>query len=189
MVGQNTGAAGVVTFDLGNNGAVGVTGTAVTWNGTNAAGQRVASGSYTAQLIVNHNGAPVTVASTAITVLSTVSNLLGGAVAGPNPLYMTPGGPGGPGSGGTTIVIKLNSPPGVEVTARLYNLAGELITENRTGSSNKTLMLELGGKPVSSGVYILALSAQAPWGHSGAAQYEVCDHALTKGRTWILASM
>lgn len=150
-VGSGSGPAGQVSFDLGN-------GSSVTWDGTNSQGQRVNSGTYVAQLIVTHDGAPKNVATVSVTVLNIAEGLLSGAVLAPNPLILI----GGAGTG--VAILRLNAPSGVEVIGRLYNMAGELVLTASNDMVPGELRFDLGGRQVSSGVYILAVTAKAPWG-------------------------
>jgi hypothetical protein len=152
VVGPGAGSSGSVVFNLGN-------GSSVTWNGTNGQGQQVQSGSYTAQLAVSHdNGAAVTVDTASITVLNTAQGLLSGAVLAPNPASLQGLGKGG----GSTLF--LNTASGVQVVGRLYNLAGELVLQSTNDMAPNKLQLDLGSHALSSGVYILSVTAQAPWG-------------------------
>jgi hypothetical protein len=94
--------------------------------------------------------------------------VLSNLIAGPNPLYL-PGSGGGfssapAGSVATAITIEFSNVPGMSVVGRLYNLAGELIAEGYNGPNGSKLMIELGGRNISSGVYVVVLTAQAPWG-------------------------
>ena len=155
-IGQATGPAGSINFDLGN-------GTSVSWDGTNSQGQRVQSGSYLAQLIVTHDGAPKTVATAALTVLNVAEGLLAGAILGPNPLNLLSG-HGSPNGLPGVVILKLNTPGGVEVVGRLYNMAGELVLTASNDMNPNEMRFDLGGHQAASGVYILAVTAKAPWG-------------------------
>jgi len=148
-VGQGTGAAGQVVFDLGN-------GTTVSWDGTNAQGQRVSSGSYLVQLVVTHEGSPKTITSTTVSVINVAEGLLAHTVLGPNPLNL--------GAGGVTALqIQLNSVPGLQATAFMYSLTGELVISASNQASDR-FVIDLAGKQPASGVYILSVYAKAPWG-------------------------
>lgn len=157
VIGQGSGGAGQVIFDLGN-------GTTASWDGTGSDGQRVQSGSYLAQLIVSHDSGPKSVASAAIIVLNTGDSLLGGAVLAPNPLNLAGGHAGS--QAGSAAILKLNAGAGVEVTGRLYNMAGELVMTATNDMNPSEMRFEMAGRQMSSGVYILAVTAKAPWGSS-----------------------
>lgn len=155
-VGSGTGSAGTVTFDLGN-------GSTVTWDGTNSHGEHVMSGSYMAQLTETHDGAPKSVSSLPVTVLNVAEGLLGGAVVAPNPLNLLGMG-GHPRAGAGVAIVQLKTPASVQVIGRLYNLAGELILTATNDMAPGQLTFDLAGRQVSSGTYIIALTAKAPWG-------------------------
>jgi flagellar hook assembly protein FlgD len=162
VVSANSGSAGTVNFDLGN-------GTTVSWNGTNAQGQAVASGSYQAQLVVQQVGEPATIASAGVTVMSLSGGLLSHVLIGPNPMYLPAPGSGSfagapAGSVSSQLVLQLNTPAGVDVEARLYNIAGELILRGDNGGNGVKITMQVGGMNISGGVYMLALTAHAPWG-------------------------
>jgi flagellar hook assembly protein FlgD len=150
-VGQATGSAGQVVFDLGN-------GSTVTWDGTNAQGARVASGAYVVQLVVTHEGSPKTITSTTVSVINVAEGLLSHTVIGPNPLYL------GTTAGISALQIQLNSAPGLEATAFMYSLTGELVVSANNQAASDRFSIDLSGRQPAAGVYIISLSAKAPWG-------------------------
>ena len=78
-----------------------------------------------------------------------------GAVVGPNPLTQ----------GQSVAQLYLPSATaGTQVTARLYNLAGELIMTATNDLDPKRLYFDVGKRQVSGGVYVMAVTAKAPWG-------------------------
>jgi hypothetical protein len=151
-VGPGAGSAGSITFDLGN-------GASVTWDGTNAQGVRVAGGSYLAQLVVAHDGAPKNVASAAVVVINTAEGLLSGAVLAPNPLDLT-----SLGGGRKTAILRLNAPAGTEALGRVYNIAGEIVLMAANSDAPGELRFDFSEPRVSSGVYVVAVTARSAWG-------------------------
>lgn len=136
-----------LNFDLG--------GLSVAWDGTNSLGQRVDSGVYTVQLESGSMGGSIVIATTSVTVLNAGGSVLTGAVVGPNPLH----------SDQSVIQLRMPSAPaGTEVIARLYNVAGELIMTATNSMQPDRLFFDIGGHAVSSGVYLMAVTAKAPWG-------------------------
>ncbi len=155
-LGPDAGPAGTVTFDLGN-------GVLVAWDGTDSQGQHVASGHYTAQLLAGDGGASKAVSSAGLTVLNVGGSLMGKAVAAPNPLNLMSSAGAQPGSL-PAIVVAYNPVPGMEVRARLYNSAGELVAQGTNDSTLGRLQIQFARGRISSGIFILALEARAPWG-------------------------
>jgi flagellar hook assembly protein FlgD len=151
VLGKDSGGAGLVTFDLGN-------GTTVSWDGNNGQGQKVASGSYLAQLIETHDAAPKSVASAAIIVLNMPESILDSALIAPNPLNMLGQ------AGGGTAILKFAAVAGTTVIGRLYNMAGEMVLTASNDMIPGELRMDLGGRGLSSGAYILSVTARAPWG-------------------------
>jgi hypothetical protein len=92
-----------------------------------------------------------------VTVLNVSQGLLAGTLLGPNPLNMMAGGSG-------MVVLSLNVPANTEVIGRLYNMAGELVILASNGMQPGNLHLDLSDRHLASGVYILAVTATAPWG-------------------------
>lgn len=143
------GSGGVVTFTLDN-------GSSVTWDGTNNARQKVASGSYTAQLISTNLGAKSVVQTVGLTVLNAPDDLLGAAFVATNPVTSING-----------YVAELRIPgaaSGMAVVGRLYNLAGELVLTATNDMNPGVLSFDLGIKNAAAGTYVLAVTAKAPWG-------------------------
>jgi hypothetical protein len=128
----------------------------IDWDGTNNQGQRVDSGTYTVQLESGTMGGGSTViATTSVTVINAGDSVLAGAVVGPNPDT----------SADPVIWLRApNAPAGTLLTARLYNVAGELIMESRNDLQPDRLSFDTGSRPVSGGVYVMSVTAVAPWG-------------------------
>lgn len=147
LIEGESGSQGTVSFNLGN----GLT--PIAWNGTNSQGQEVQGGTYLAELSVSEAGGAKQQYSASITVISTNSALLEGALMGPNPLNM--------GLGEETEVLKTMAPVGTELEGRLYDLAGELVMWASNGGGGDALKLELGNRRVSAGIYILVVRAKA----------------------------
>lgn len=136
-----------ITFDLG--------GLSVAWDGKNSLGQRVDSGVYTVQLESDSMGGVLHVGTTSVTVINVAGSVLGGARILPNPV---------PAGVQRFALVMPSAPAGTEVIGRLYNLAGELIHSSTNGMNPQRLNFDLNGRQVSGGVYILAVTARAPWG-------------------------
>jgi hypothetical protein len=135
-----------ISFDLG--------GLSVTWDGTNNAGQQVSSGSYLVQLEVQNLAGKETVASTTVTVINAPGAVLSGALVVPNPVP----------AAANSFEIRWTPLAGVEVTARLYNVAGELVLTAVNGLSPGGLRFDLGSRPLAGGIYLVELRAQSPAG-------------------------
>jgi hypothetical protein len=141
------GASGGINFDIG--------GISVNWDGTNNSGLQVGSGTYLVQLEVQNLAGPQTVASASVTVIDAGGPVLSSAIVVPNPV---------PASAGS-IEVRWRPLPGVQVTARLYNVAGELVMSADNGSSPDRLHLDLNGRQVmASGIYLVSLTATSPSG-------------------------
>ena len=63
-------------------------------------------------------------------------------------------------------VLRLSpsTPSGTVVTARLYNLAGELVLEAVNDMAPDRLEFNMGARRVAEGVYLVIVQAKAPWG-------------------------
>jgi hypothetical protein len=145
--GPDGGPLNKLSFDLG--------GLSVEWDGLNDLGQRVNSGQYTVQLQSGSMGGAPIIASASITVLNADGSVLGGAVVGPNPL----------GAGQSVVHVRMpGAPTGTLVTGRLYNVAGELIMSAANDMQPDRMSFDLGGRSISSGIYLVAVTAKAPWG-------------------------
>jgi flagellar hook assembly protein FlgD len=135
-----------IAFDLG--------GITAYWDGTNNSGNRVDSGTYTVKLEVQNLSGAQTVAATQVTVINAASVILGDPLIAPNPVP----------AAATSFQLRWKALPGIQVTARLYNVAGELIMTATNGLSPDRLVFDLGGRQVSGGIYLVAVTAKAPWG-------------------------
>ena len=124
---------------------------AVVWNGTNAAGQQVASGTYTVQVTRQDPGKSPVTNNEQVTVLAAPkSGWLDSASAAPNPVR---------GGDGTVRFTAPGLPPGSHWQVRVYNLAGELVFKNGALGGTKVLVWDLWKQPTASGVYVVELSA------------------------------
>lgn len=146
----SSGSGGVINFNLGN-------GTTLPWSGVNGQGQLVQSGSYVAQLVVTQPGGAKETYSSSITVLDSSQDLLGDALLGPNPLNMENGGSG-------LLVVKTSCPAGTQLIGHLYDLAGELVGVSANSVQSSSLVMDMGQRHTASGIYLLVVTAQAPWG-------------------------
>jgi len=124
---------------------------AVVWNGTNAAGQQVASGTYTVQVTRQYPGKSPVTNNEQVTVLAAPkSGWLDTASVAPNPVR---------GGDGTVRFSAPGLPLGGHWQLRVYNLAGELIFENWSSNGVKIMVWDLWKRPASSGVYVVQFSA------------------------------
>jgi hypothetical protein len=145
--GPDGGPLNKLTFDLG--------GLSVEWDGLNDLGQRVNSGQYTVQLQSGSMGDAPVIATTSITVLNADGSVLTGALVGPNPL----------GSDQNVVQVRMpGAPVGTLVTGRLYNVAGELIMSAANDMQPDRMSFDLGGRNIAGGIYLVAVTAKAPWG-------------------------
>ena len=103
------GGAGDITFDLG--------GITVPWDGTNSQGLQVSSGTYVVQLKVENLSGAQTIESTSVTVIDAGGTVMNDPIVVPNPVLAS----------ATNFQIRWTALPGIQVEARLYNVAGELI--------------------------------------------------------------
>jgi flagellar hook assembly protein FlgD len=125
---------------------------AFSWDGTNDQGAPVASGVYTVKLVKTQLGSSVIVKAKSVTVInaqgSPAQNSAASAVLGPNPLM----GEAARSSHAAFAVKFLPSLSG-EAHARLYNLAGELITQSSATASQGRLSLPAAG--LAGGIYLV----------------------------------
>jgi hypothetical protein len=129
----------------------------VTWNGQDDEGQLVQQGDYTVQLVSQGMGSPYNVASVAVTVLSTAGSVLSGAFVAPNPVP----------AGADSVTVVLPSATSVcHITARLYNVAGELVMIGNNDMNYGKITFPTGGRRVAGGIYVVALTAVGPWGQA-----------------------
>ena len=135
-----------ITFDLN--------GYPVSWDGTNNAGQRVTTGTYTVQLEVQNYAGAQTISTTQVSVINAGGPVLGGAYIAPNPVPAS----------ASSFQVYWKALPGIDVTARLYNVAGELIMTATNAMNPDHLVFDMGSRPVSGGIYLVAVTAKAPWG-------------------------
>ena len=136
------GAGGGVTFEMNDS-----TGAPVfkTWNGTSNTGASVAPGTYMVQLVDNNNGS-VVLQSKEFEVLGDLSQPAFDAIAGPNPL------------GPTDKILAVNV-SGIQsnefASVKLYNLAGELISQGLGAVGGGQVILNVGDW--SSGIYMVVV--------------------------------
>ena len=129
--------------------------TSIEWDGTNNLGKQVSGGTYLIQLVVMQGSGSTTIATTSVTVMSRENDILKGVIVVPNPLRMAQS---------SRLVVLLNPVPDQEVQGRLYSLAGEMVISSYNHEHPYQLNFDLEKNRVASGVYIIALSAKAPWG-------------------------
>jgi hypothetical protein len=143
-----TGSGATLSFNLGP--------LSLAWNGTAQDGSQLTSGVYTVELVVLTGASDQVLRSTSVTLLrGKPSAVLGKVYAYPNPI--------GSGSSGL-LTVAMDNPYGVEVAGRLYGISGEMVASLDNGPNKQALVLDLGRHPLSDGVYIMVLTAKAPWG-------------------------
>jgi hypothetical protein len=150
-----------ISFDLGN-------GSSLDWDARNDSGQKVASGTYHAELLVQQQGSGTVIHSTSVAVLHSSEDFFAGAALMPNPLNS---------ASGLKAEFRLAQGQGLALTGRLYNLAGELVLSSSNDLDPDKIILDLSGRGASSGTYVLAVTAKAPWGST---QKKVFKLALVK---------
>ncbi len=128
---------------------------ALTWDGTNNQGQLVQSGSYTVQLLADGSNGSTTLADSQVTVVERGGDLLSGLLAAPDPAVW---------GQAAFVEIRFQAPAGTQVTGRVYDMAGELVANLDNGANPEELVLPLNGKGLAGGVYVVAVTARAPWG-------------------------
>lgn len=117
----------------------------LSWNGLNALGRPVDPGVYTLELVTTApNSIGVIIATRSIQVLKRGQDLLVGLQVAPQP--WTPGKP---------LSVRFQPCPGLQVLARLYDVAGELVRQAWAPGDGGGMALEGGG--LSTGIYLLEL--------------------------------
>ncbi len=120
----------------------------VTWDGTDARGRIVASGTYQIVLERQIAGAKPITLVTSITIIKAFSSPLAEAIAAPNPVL----------KGDFIDLIAPNLGTGGWMWAKVYNLAGELVAQAQGASPR--LRVSWTGKKLAGGTYIIRLEAQ-----------------------------
>jgi flagellar hook assembly protein FlgD len=122
------------------------------WDGTNNDGQPVASGVYTVKLVQNQLGQSKIVKAKSITVInaagSPAQSSAASAVVGPNPLM----GSAAKGAGAAFVVKYIPSAQGWGA-ARVYNLAGELVSTGAASDNSGTFRIP--AADLSAGIYLI----------------------------------
>jgi flagellar hook assembly protein FlgD len=112
------------------------------WDGRNSQGQMLASGPYTVQLVNIQAGSSQIIMSKGFTILAPLTQAPLVRM-GPNPIGPTD----------QNLVFSFTAlPAGQSASVRLYNVAGELITQGTSSSGGGKIMLHIG--PWSAGVYL-----------------------------------
>ncbi len=124
------------------------TGDYVLWDGTNASGALVASGTYQVLVTREAPGGKRSSASISVSVLQSNAAPLAEVVAAPNPVVHSD----------FVDLIAPNLGPGGWMIARAYNAAGEKVAQADGASSR--LRLSWSGKKLAGGIYLLHLQAQ-----------------------------
>jgi hypothetical protein len=152
FVPSGTGASGTsVKFDVGTG--------VVAWDGRNDAGQIVSSGNYVVQLAAVNAGTAVPLESVSVSVLDAASAkaVLGSSVIYPNPLLVEQG---------NRLEIQFATIHGTRVVGKIYNLAGELVVTLTNDQDEGKLIWNIRNHSLASGIYMVALWAQTPWGET-----------------------
>ena len=105
------------------------------------------------QLTVQNLAGTTTVETTSVTVINAGGIVLDHAIVVPDPVAAR----------ASSFQIRWTALSGIQVEARLYNVAGELI-ESSTNDASDHLTFDLHSRTVSSGVYLVAVTVTAPWG-------------------------
>jgi len=113
------------------------------WDGRNDQGQMVNSGVYSIQLVQTVGGSRQTVQFKSVTVIRAPDLSLPGGVFKPVPNPVTVDKP---------IAIYFDPCPGMQVTLKLYTLAGELVAQ--TGADGSTGLLVLAASHLAAGSYV-----------------------------------
>jgi hypothetical protein len=123
---------------------------AVSWNGTNALGNAVQSGTYMVQVTGQVAGGPVETTTKAVTVIYLQgSDPLGTAIIAPNPGTL-----GGP----LRLIMQAT---GGNLVVRLYTLNGDLAGEwNEPANAGELVLWPTHG--LAPGIYLAALELDAP---------------------------
>lgn len=127
----------------------------VAWDGKDAEGNLVSSGTYTVQLVSQTAGNSVQVATTEVAVIATGGSVVDGAFAVPNPV--------GASSNGFDVFCP-GAAAGSVIVGRMYDLAGELVLETNNSSMTTMIRFSFGSRPIAGGVYLIELTGTAPWG-------------------------
>ncbi len=120
----------------------------VTWDGTDARGRIVASGTY--QIVVERQlaGAKPSTQTTSISIIKAFSSPLAEAIAAPNPVLKSD----------FVDLLAPNLGLGGWMWAKVYNMAGELVVQAQ-GTSPR-LRVTWAGKKLAGGTYLIRLEAQ-----------------------------
>jgi flagellar hook assembly protein FlgD len=136
-----TGAGKGLTISVGN-----APGDSVTWNGLNAQGQQVSSGTYQVVVLSQSPSGPVKM-DASVQVIDAPADLLAGAMAGPEPL----------GAGKELTVVAPNLAPTDSLVVEIYDLAGERVAASAGVGPTQTVNLPR----ISGGVYLVVLTAHS----------------------------
>jgi hypothetical protein len=136
---------GGVDFKLKESNSSGTASADEVWNGRNSQGQEVASGSYIVQLVSEGAGGQSIISSKGFIVLATPQTLsIAKVIAVPNPLGPTDK---------SLVLVTGSLPSGAGATAKLYNIAGELVAQGAEAAGGGRIVLTVGNW--SSGIYIV----------------------------------
>jgi flagellar hook assembly protein FlgD len=141
-------AGGVIHFDLG-------TGSSTQWDGRNEQRELVASGQYTAQLVERNDGASLSLAYGSVTVLDIPGKggILDKMAAVPNPAFA---------GRDNAVEFLFQGAPGAVVTARIYNVSGELVATLDNGGWANRLNLRFADRKLAPGIYVAVFEAGLP---------------------------
>jgi len=82
--------------------------------------------------------------------------LLSEVIAAPNPWIA--------GQSAGVITLRFITPDRTQVLGRIYTLDGQLVATLDNHAGEQTLVIDVPGLRMSTGVYLVALWARAPWG-------------------------
>lgn len=126
-----------------------------TWDGRGRSGAQVDPGVYLVQLLQRGPSSPLLLSSLQLTVLAAPGELLAGAFAAPNPAPR-----------GGLLRVFAPAASGASLSASLHDLQGRSVLEVSAPAGEGRLDLELGGRSLAPGLYILRLNAFGPGGRA-----------------------
>lgn len=123
----------------------------IKWDGTNDPGQIVDNGVYTAAIVTTDKNAYTTVATAEITVLHDAYELLNNLRIIPNPVNN---------ANNTVLHIKYDAVSGAKITAKIYNMAGELVKVLQDNTNAGEVVWDLSvDRKIAGGLYVAVISA------------------------------
>ncbi len=132
-------------------------GTTMVWDGRNDAGQIVASGQYFVEVHSNDGQGGETTFVKEVTVFHHGTDLdPGGISVYPNPNHLA--------TDGWVVRFDATAMPNLNLTVRLYTVAGELVDSAQGAQGSSFLQWDLSGKGLASGLYLAEIDLLDPKG-------------------------